>query len=91
MEVCLERILKVNEVYRKNHGMQIMFRLMCHEPLALAKWIWCKGSGINMKTLRSFVSYMSIELFFDSDAILKATIDGLQVLKFKYTNNVFFS
>ena len=57
----------------------------------MAKWIWCKGSGINMKTLRSFVSYMSIELLFDADAILKATIDALQVLSFKYTNNVFFS
>ena len=44
-----------------------------------------------MKTLRSFVSYMSIELLFDADAILKATIDALQVLSFKYTNNVFFS
>lgn len=64
---------------------------MSHEPLAIAKWIWCKGSGINMKTLRSFVSYMSIELLFDADAILKATIDALQVLSFKYTNNVFFS
>lgn len=59
--------------------------------MAMAKWIWCKGSGINMKTLRSFVSYMSIELLFDADAILKATIDALQVLSFKYTNNVFFS
>ena len=57
----------------------------------MAKWIWCKGSGINMKTLRSFVSYMSIDLLFDADAILKATIDALQVLSFKYTNNVFFS
>lgn len=44
-----------------------------------------------MKTLRSFVSYMSIELLFDAEAILKATIEALQVLSFKYTNNVFFS
>jgi len=54
--------------------MQIVYRLMCHEPLAIAKWIWCKGSGINMKTLRSFVSFMTLECLFDPDATLKATI-----------------
>lgn len=30
LEICLARILRVNEVYRKNNSMQVVFRLMSH-------------------------------------------------------------
>lgn len=80
-----------SEDYNKNHNMQIVFRLMCHDCYAVAKWIWCKGTGINIKTLRSFISYMSLELPFDGEAVIRAAIEIMKILQFKCTNNVFFS
>lgn len=89
--MCLERIMKYNDSYVKHYDMHIIFRLMCHNPKAISKWIYCKKSGTNVKTLRSFISYMSLEPLFEQEDTLLNGKDIFEIISFQYSHNIFFS
>lgn len=75
METCLQRIIHRNENYVKKYQMHIMYRLMCHNPIVVSKWILCKKRNINVKILRAFISFMALELPFEHNAIFDSGIE----------------
>jgi hypothetical protein len=42
-----------------------MFIVLCHEPYLLAKFIYLTHSWLNLKLVRSFISYLTQEEIFD--------------------------
>lgn len=48
--------------------------MMSYDAMIVSKWIWCKGSGLNMKTFRSFISFMSTELIYNATETLNQAI-----------------
>lgn len=44
-----------------------------------------------MKTMRSFISFMSLEVIFDTQGILAVSKQIFEILNYKYTHNIFFT
>ena len=44
-----------------------------------------------MKTFRSFMSYMALEPLFEAEEVLKAAIEVLELVQYRYTHQTFFS
>ena len=80
-----------NELFCKNYPVYIMFRLMCHNPITVSKWIWCKKKGINIKTVRSVLSFMALEKMFDAEEVLLLGRKIFEIIRFKYTHAAFFN
>jgi len=91
VEWSLKRVVDSSDIFHKNYQVFIMYRLMCHNPTGIAKWVWCKKQGINVKTVRSLISFMSLEKMFDSEGVLQMGRKIFEILRFKYTHSAFFN
>ncbi len=89
-ELCLQRLLRRNQIYLKNYSIHIMYRLLLHNPLAVSKWIFCKKT-INAKTIRSFISFMALQLPFNHEPTISQGKQIFEIVAFQYTHNIFFS
>ena len=91
IEWSIQRVVQSSDTFTKNYQIYIMLRLMCHNPIAISKWIWCKKSKINVKTVRSQISFMSLEAMSNSEIMLQQGRKIFEILRFKYTHSAFFN
>jgi hypothetical protein len=70
-DIIWKQISKTREDFAKNYIYSIMYRILLHDPLTLAEYIYRKHNGINVKSLRALITLLGFESCFDMNHLFQ--------------------